>query len=76
MRRFGYRQAGSDVDTLTLFRPSFESFLRSLQQGCMLLAEPSYLSCLALMKVVVGTLLPEAPPMVAHHQLAPDQLVM
>jgi hypothetical protein len=42
----------------------------------MLLAEPSYLSCLALMKVVVGTLLPEAPPMVAHHQLAPDQLVM
>jgi hypothetical protein len=47
-------QAGSNVDTLALSRPPFESFLQSLQQGCMLLAEPSYLSCPAWMKAVVA----------------------
>jgi hypothetical protein len=74
MCRSVHRQAGSNVDTLALFRPSFESFLRSLQQGCMLLAKPSYLPCLTRMKAVVArgplqvqTLLPEAPLVVVHH---------
>jgi hypothetical protein len=42
------------VNTLSLFRLPFDSFLRSLHQGCMLLAEPSYLSYPAPMKTVVA----------------------
>jgi hypothetical protein len=65
------------MDTLAFSRPPFI-------QGCMLLAEPNYLSYSAPMKVVVAcgpliqvqTLLPQAPPMVVHHQVIPDQLVL
>jgi hypothetical protein len=70
------RQEGSDVDTLALSQPPFKSFLRSLQQGYMLLVEPSYLSCPTQMKVVVShgplqdlTVEPNAPLMVVHPQL-------
>jgi hypothetical protein len=73
MRRSGRHQARSNLDTLALSRPPFDSFLQPLQQGCMLLAEPSYLSYPVPMKAVAGcgslwvlTLLPEAPPMVVH----------
>jgi hypothetical protein len=74
MRQSGRRRAGSNVDTLALSRPPFNSFLQPLQQGCMLLATPSYLLYPAPIKTVVAhdpllrvqTLLFEAPPMVIH----------
>jgi hypothetical protein len=76
-------QAWSNVNTLALSRPSFDGFLQPLQQDCMLLTEPCYLSYPARVKAVVArgplwvqTLLPEAPPVVIHPQLAPDQLVL
>jgi hypothetical protein len=69
------------VDTLALYRPPFDSFLQQLQQGRMLLDEPSYISYPTPMKVVlaprplqVQTLLPQAPVVV--HSLALDQLVL
>jgi hypothetical protein len=54
MHQSGHRQAGSDVVTLALSRPPFDSFLRPLQEGCILLAEPSYLLYPPRMKVVVA----------------------
>jgi hypothetical protein len=82
MCQSGHREAGFDVDTLALCRPPFDSFLRPLQPGCMLLVDPSYLSYLAPIKAVVcrgplrvQTLLPQAP-LVIIHPLAPDQLVL
>jgi hypothetical protein len=82
MHRSAHRQAGPDVDTLVLSWPPFDSFIRPLQQGCLLSAEPSYLSYPAPMKTVVShgplriqMLLPKPPPMVVH-PLAHDQLVL
>jgi hypothetical protein len=70
------------VDTLSLSRPPFDSFLRPLQQGYMLLVEPSYLSYPSPTKVVVprGPLqikgaATSSPPVVVH-PLSPDQLVL
>jgi hypothetical protein len=81
MHRFGDRQA-SDVYTLALSRPSFDSYIRPLKQGCMLLAEPSYLlypapmnAAVARGSVLVQMLLPQAPPVVIN-LLAHDQLVI
>jgi hypothetical protein len=80
--RSRHRQAGPDVDTLSLSRPPFDSFLRPLQQGYMLLVEPSYLSYPSPTKVVVprGPLqikgaATSSPPVVVH-PLSPDQLVL
>jgi hypothetical protein len=71
------------VDTLALSRPPFDSFVCPLQQGCMLLAEPSYLLYLTLIKAMfahgplrVQTPLSKALPMVVQPQLTPDQLVL
>jgi hypothetical protein len=62
-----HRQARFNVDALALSQPPIESYHRPLQQGRMLLVEPSYLSYLAPMKAVVArgplqvhTFLPEA----------------
>jgi hypothetical protein len=66
MHRSIRHQVGYNVDTLALSRPPFDCFLRPLQQGCMILADPSYLSCQDPMKVVVQTLLLEALPVVIH----------
>jgi hypothetical protein len=77
MHRSGHHQEGSNVDTLALSQTPFESFIRLLQRGCMLLAEPSYLSCPAPMtNTVVRMLLPEALPVVVQPQLAPDQTLV
>jgi hypothetical protein len=69
MHRSRRHQVGSNVDTLALSRCPFKSFLQSLQQGCMLLDEPSYLSCLTPMNAAVCL---QAPAVVIHPQSAPD----